>query len=196
MNRKASTLIEHSLHSMEVLPRSVHLPDKEKGIIDNLYVRRSLLKNEVIRTNTADEYVYFIEEGALGSFVSVNDKKKMHRILLEGSFTGLTLWTNDMPTPSFQALSNSIVWRANLRQFIDFCLQSPLMNSVYLKLIEHEISERSYLWLLQVTCSPIERYLKLLKSHRKLFQAVPLKYLASYINVTPQSLSRLRRRIK
>ena len=43
------------------------------------------------------------------------------------------------------------------------------------------------------TCE--ERYLNLLNKHPEIFQRVPLQYIASYLDMEPQSLSRLRKRI-
>jgi len=43
------------------------------------------------------------------------------------------------------------------------------------------------------TCE--ERYLKLLNKHPEIFQRVPLQYIASYLDIEPQSLSRMRKRI-
>jgi len=43
------------------------------------------------------------------------------------------------------------------------------------------------------TCE--ERYIKLLNKHPEIFQRVPLQYIASYLDMEPQSLSRLRKRI-
>lgn len=41
-----------------------------------------------------------------------------------------------------------------------------------------------------------ERYLTLIKEHPELLQNVPLKHIASYLWITPQSLSRIRGEIK
>jgi DNA-binding MarR family transcriptional regulator len=40
-----------------------------------------------------------------------------------------------------------------------------------------------------------ERYLNLLTEQPELLQFIPLKYIASYIGITPQALSRIRKRI-
>jgi len=42
----------------------------------------------------------------------------------------------------------------------------------------------------------LERYLSILKHHPELLQNVPLKKLASYLQLAPQSLSRIRSLIK
>jgi len=45
------------------------------------------------------------------------------------------------------------------------------------------------------TMSPKDRYLDLLKNKPEIFQRIPLQYIASYLNIEPQSLSRLRKQI-
>jgi CRP-like cAMP-binding protein len=40
-----------------------------------------------------------------------------------------------------------------------------------------------------------ERYLNLVKKHPHIFQRIPLQYIASYLDIEPQSLSRLRSRL-
>nr|MBP9195448.1 Crp/Fnr family transcriptional regulator [Saprospiraceae bacterium] len=45
------------------------------------------------------------------------------------------------------------------------------------------------------TSSPEQRYLSLLEKRQDLIQRVPQHQLASYLGITPQSLSRLRARI-
>lgn len=45
------------------------------------------------------------------------------------------------------------------------------------------------------TLSPEERYLNLLKKQPDLLQRIPLQYIAAYLNIEPQSLSRMRSRL-
>jgi CRP-like cAMP-binding protein len=43
--------------------------------------------------------------------------------------------------------------------------------------------------------TPEERYLNLIKIHPQIFQRIPLQYIASYLDIEPPSLSRLRKRL-
>lgn len=45
-----------------------------------------------------------------------------------------------------------------------------------------------------LTLSPMERYLKLIKNRSEVFQRTSLKVIASYLGVTPESLSRIRKK--
>jgi CRP-like cAMP-binding protein len=44
-------------------------------------------------------------------------------------------------------------------------------------------------------CSPEENYLNLLQKQPQIFQRVPLRFIAAYLNIQPESLSRMRRRL-
>ena len=43
--------------------------------------------------------------------------------------------------------------------------------------------------------SPEERYLNLIQKHPQIFQRIPLQYIAMYLDIEPQSLSRMRKRL-
>ena len=45
------------------------------------------------------------------------------------------------------------------------------------------------------TLSAEERYLKLIEKQPHIFQRIPLRHIASYLNIEPQSLSRMRNRL-
>ncbi len=45
------------------------------------------------------------------------------------------------------------------------------------------------------TLTAEERYLNLIKKHPYIFQRIPLQYIASYLDIEPPSLSRLRKRL-
>ncbi|MFY7814541.1 MAG: Crp/Fnr family transcriptional regulator, partial [Chryseobacterium taeanense] len=46
-----------------------------------------------------------------------------------------------------------------------------------------------------LTLSPKERYLNLISQRPEIFQRTPLKIIASYLGLTAESLSRLRKRV-
>ena len=46
-----------------------------------------------------------------------------------------------------------------------------------------------------LTLSPQERYIKLIESRPEIFQRTPLKIIASYLGLTAESLSRIRKRV-
>ena len=50
-------------------------------------------------------------------------------------------------------------------------------------------------WLDSYNRTALERYVPLLEKQPEIIRAVPLKYIASYLGITAQSLSRIRNRL-
>jgi CRP-like cAMP-binding protein len=77
-------------------------------------------------------------------------------------------------------------------KLLDAC---PKMERFFRLLIEanhvashHRISD-------SLSASAEERYLKFIKTYPKLFEQVPQNQIASYLGITPQSLSRIRKEL-
>lgn len=77
------------------------------------------------------------------------------------------------------------------------CSESlPACNLVRKIIMGHATESEESFMSLCVCDRGMERYLSILKRHPELLQNVPLKKLASYIHLAPQSLSRIRSQIK
>lgn len=63
------------------------------------------------------------------------------------------------------------------------------------KLLESALVEKEERIISQLTHTAQEKYIKLLEDHPDIIQNVPIKYIASFIGVKPESLSRIRRDI-
>jgi hypothetical protein len=195
MARRISFLIENALHTRGVMPAGAHFSDAEKRILDTCFTKRPVTRNQGIITDYTDKFIYFVEEGVLTHYLQQDRKQVIFRFTRKGEFTRIIPFSPLVPAHHIQALYNGIVWRADIRQLSDATLRSPLLTQMQIAMAAAEISEITYQLLSFLQLTPRERYLELINSHSTLLQEVPLKYLASYIGITPQSLSRLRGRI-
>jgi len=71
----------------------------------------------------------------------------------------------------------------------------PKMNEFIRKAIEQRFILLHDLFISYLLNSPEERYLMLLKNRPELLQRIPQHQIASYLGVTPVSLSRIRNRV-
>lgn len=77
------------------------------------------------------------------------------------------------------------------------CATSPRIANAVRHIFERHALEFEGNILSLCDCNDgMERYLSILKRHPELLQRVPLKKLASYLLVTPQSLSRIRANVR
>jgi len=73
--------------------------------------------------------------------------------------------------------------------------QFPVLASMSRQSLKEEIHNYQEMLSTYITTNPEERYLNLLKYRPELLHRVPQYQLASYLGVTPESLSRIRKRI-
>ncbi len=71
----------------------------------------------------------------------------------------------------------------------------PILESMSRNTLREELNNYQEMLATYITTNPEERYLNLLKFRAELLNRVPQYQLASYLGVTPESLSRIRKRI-
>lgn len=87
-----------------------------------------------------------------------------------------------------EAFEDSKVLKLNVHDLHDLIGKSPAFFALG-KILEVETK-------FPQSASPEEKYLKLIKEKPELIQKFPLKYIASYMSITPETLSRVRARIQ
>lgn len=103
---------------------------------------------------------------------------------------GLRSWVG------IEAMCRSSVWCLDYRRLASFYAADAAHERLGRRLAEHLLAE-VYERLLQCyVTSPQERYEALLRRCPDLLNLVSLKELASYLRVRPETLSRIRRRIR
>lgn len=94
-----------------------------------------------------------------------------------------------------EALTDMVVWQIHYNDLQEVYNSSPVGNLIGRVTVEQIYLAKSNKEFSYLSESAEERYLKLMKDHPELFQLVPLKHIATYLGITPQALSRIRRRI-
>lgn len=169
--------------------------DKLKEAFDRLGTSRVLSKGQfLIREGDIEHNFYLVESGALRVFYLTEFEEITVRFGYQGSMiTSLSSFIKGVPSEFYidamrkttvrvlskQSLMNLLNEHTdNLRQYV------ALLESLITQQIEREID-------LLIT-SPSERLNRVLERSPNLFQEVPLKYIASYLRMTPETLSRIR----
>jgi len=79
------------------------------------------------------------------------------------------------------------------KQFIQFIESDPANLSLWLKISEQLIYQSMEREVDILTHSPLERYKRVLARSPQLFQEIPGKYIASYLRMTPETFSRVKK---
>jgi len=154
-------------------------------------------KQQVLRAGEVENYVSFIEQGIVRYYVEEGDKDITFELAFENSLAaGYDSFLTRTPVVySGETLVPTELWSITYAD-----LQAVYAESKVGERLGRLAAEQLYIrknkrqmWLLKDTAE--QRYMRLVHEYSHFLQLVPLKYLASYIGITPQALSRIRKRI-
>jgi len=142
-------------------------------------------------------HLYFLQQGALRGYYSLEGKEITHWFGFENDFvTSFHSFITGQPAvENIQLLQGSILWgisRENLDSLLDRFpeierLVRIVYENYYIRLEERFINSQFK--------SAAERYQNLLQQAPHIVERVPLGYIASYLGISQETLSRIRRRI-
>jgi CRP-like cAMP-binding protein len=154
-------------------------------------------KELLLKTGQTENYLSFIEKGSVRLYIPKLENDITFGFCFENQFVSAYDSFIDQKPSTYQieTLSQTVLWRmshSDLQQVYALTEAGETIGrltaeQLFLIKAERELS------LLNETAE--ERYMALFKRRPNLFREIPLKYIASYIGVTPQALSRIRRRI-
>lgn len=151
-------------------------------------------KEVIVQEGTKNTNLYLIKEGIWrGHYLKDGvDTSIWFASKGEAAFSVWGYVDNSYSQISIEAISDSIA----------YCISKTALNELYStsiglanlgrRLMEHQLLTTEN-WLISAGSPRAkERYLTLIKETPELLLHVPLKYIASYLWITPQSLSRIR----
>ena len=177
----------------------VPLTDEEFNICTKFFISKKLKKHQFL-SNEGDvcKYVGFINSGCLREY-SIDNKGVEHII----QFAIEDWWVSDLhsflsglpATFNIDALHDSevlLIEKSAREELLNSC---PKMERFFRLLIESNHVATQQRIADSLSTSAEERYLKFIKTYPKLFEQVPQNHIASYLGITPQSLSRIRKEL-
>jgi len=103
--------------------------------------------------------------------------------------------TRNPSTFDIETLVKTTLWRLSYNDLQTIYTETKIGNLIGRKASENLFLKKSKRELLLLNETAEQRYRNLFTEQPQLLQHIPLKYIASYIGVTPQALSRIRKRI-
>ena len=141
-----------------------------------------------------DQYIYFIESGSVRIYFEDEFEEQVLRLGYSGNIIGAlnSYLTGEPSNVYIQTIKKSTI-KALPKQAFDHFLARNQMVPAWQKLLEQLLYEQLERERDILTYSPKERYLRVLKRSPQLFQEIPAKYIASYLRMSPETLSRLKK---
>jgi len=139
-------------------------------------------KNQyLLREGEIEKNVYFIVDGAVRIF------------LVTEHFTSLNSFISGRPSEFYlQALRKTSVYCIPKAYFIQAVTATQESVTAYNEMLKDLIVQQMEREVDLLTHSPAERLKRVMERSPQLFQEIPSKYIASYLRMTPETLSRIR----
>jgi CRP-like cAMP-binding protein len=172
------------------------LREKLQKEITHLYVK----KGDMIQSiNAKVRNGYFVKKGLLRSY-TIDSKGKEHIFMFapEGWVIGdIEAQISNAPAMLYiSALEDSELEVISENMFLNFKENFPEALPLNVEKLTRRIAvlQRRVIMLMSATAR--ERYHEFLKVYPQIVQRVPQKMIASYLGITPEALSKIRREIK
>jgi CRP-like cAMP-binding protein len=181
----------------QLISAYVELETHEIEALDNVLEKKSLQKNEMILTEGIISHeIYLVIKGCVRLYYNVDGNHKTAFFYTEGQFicAGESYTFNVPAKENYQAIEDTEIY-----VFSRECVERLLAISNKFEILgriatENELIACQKMIASFVTKSAEERYVELLDTQGELFQRVPQQYIASYLGVSPETLSRIKTR--
>ena len=162
--------------------------------------RRVIPKKSIfLRINEIENHISFIESGVVRLYIPKENPEK--EITFGFSFKDQFISAYDSfltQKPSayqLQALTETTLLSITYDDLQDVYNNTQIGNHIGRLTAERLLLLKSKLEQNLLNLTAEERYMKLFKERPELLKVIPLKYISSYIGVTAQALSRIRKRL-
>lgn len=167
------------------------------AIVENTQLENFKKGTTILREGQICTKCFFVIEGCLRQYQIVNGEEKTTAFFCEGEAAVLySSYLEKKPSKYYlSTIENSILTTGTRTAEKELHKKYPKLKNLINTLMPNDyVKSQEHIELLS-HYSPEERYKTILKNRPELLNRIPLHLIASYIGVTPESLSRIRKRI-
>lgn len=154
-----------------------------------------LSRNEFLKKGgVTDQNVYLIQEGSIRVFVCDGVEEQIIRFGYAGNIiVALDSYLSGKPSALYmQAIKRTLV-KVIPKAELDNFLKEDTNKLMWIAILENLVLQQMEREIDILTSSPAQRYERVLRRSPQLFQEIPHKHIASYLRMTPETLSRLKK---
>ncbi|QKX03897.1 Crp/Fnr family transcriptional regulator [Aquimarina sp. TRL1] len=174
------------------------LNQKEIDLLKDTVSIRSYKKNEILfAEGKVATSMYFVLQGWVRLFYNVNGNDKTAFFYTEGKFicAGESFAKQVPARENYQVLEDTVLVhfeKENIEKLLQYSSKFELISRLA---TEDELITYQKIVASFVTQSPEQRYRDLLNKNGVIFHKVPQQYIASFLGVSPETLSRIKKRV-
>jgi CRP-like cAMP-binding protein len=153
-------------------------------------------KTTLLEEGEIARYVYFIKKGCLRMWFNNDGKDVTLQFFFENqAVASIESFRRQRPSLfTLESIEETKITCISKEDFDKLFGLFPELKAGFLEIALERMSNYADLFLSRIKDNPRKRYEELLREHPEIIQRVPQHYIASYLGITPISLSRIRNR--
>ncbi|MGM5629330.1 Crp/Fnr family transcriptional regulator [Apibacter raozihei] len=157
--------------------------------------RKKYQKDEIIlKQGLTSRYMYFIEQGIIRQFYFKEGRDITEHFSCEGDIATCleSLFLKEPTHINIEAIETSIIYRINYEKFKILSNKYPEINCLYQAILEYKLivsQKKADSWRFE---NSHDRYKRFCKEFPIVSKRVSIAHIASYLLMTPETLSRVR----
>jgi len=185
--------------NFEFLNKVGNLSEGSFKKLQGLAIYRKILSNQVLsESGIVPKKVYMLVSGVITAFVNSESGKQFNKqIFTPISFAGAltAILKNEPSEVTYMTLTECKVYEIDFEDFKELCRQDFEIGRLYVKVLEHIFITYEARSLDLMRLDATERYVKLRAQIPNIDNLIPQYQIASYLNITPVQLSRIRKKL-
>jgi CRP-like cAMP-binding protein len=184
---------------IEYFNRLLPLNEDEQSIVEQVFKERKVKKRQfILQEGDVCKLNTFVVEGCFKMYmVDENGKEHNLQFAIENWWIGdIGSFHTEQPSRLYiEALENSIILQIKKEDQLKLFVEYPKFNRIFRVFTENALVSTQRRVLQNISSTAEERYLDFMERHPHLFNRISNVQIASYLGVTPEFLSTIRKRL-
>ena len=179
----------------ELSRRFSTMTHEEIDILENLLIPMKFKKGvEILSQGQVAEYIYYLHTGLIRQYYFKNGKEMTSNLAVDGSiFMSIESLFRETPSSEvIEALDTCYIYAIPKRRLENVALHNQNIQILYRKILEEALIECQIHEDLVRFETAQDRYRRICKQMPKVVLRAPLVFIASFLEMTPETLSRVR----
>lgn len=181
------------------LKNKIEISEEEFEYWKSFFVLKEIKKHKFLLTEEDQcRFIYFVTEGCLRSFtIDKNGNEHIIQFAPENWWVSdLNSFSNELPSHiNIDAIIDSKVLKIEKTYYTKLSNESQKWNILFMNLLQNSRGASEKRILSYLNSSAEERYLNFMKNYSSTASQIPQHMIASYLGITPESLSRIRKHL-